>query len=280
MYLKKIAAITCAAAMSLGILAGCGSTPATTDESNTSENAQTTKTITGVADLAGARVGVQEGTTGDLYVSDEVEGAEVSRFKRVVDAGMDLKNGKVDAVVVDDQVAQDLVNEVDGLKILPGNLTEEEYAIAVQKGDAELLESINSAIAEMTANGEIDTIRKAYIDKDEAALAELDAKADPTGSEKLVMGTNAEFAPFEYMDDNNEIAGYDIEIAKEIARKMGRELVIENMNFDSLIAALSSGKVDMVIAGMTASEERAQQVDFSDKYYKAAQVIIVPDDAQ
>lgn len=56
---------------------------------------------------------------------------------------------------------------------------------------------------------------------------------------------------------------------------MGRELVLENMNFDGLIAALSSGKVDMVIAGMTVDEERAQQVDFSDKYYKAAQVIIV-----
>lgn len=58
---------------------------------------------------------------------------------------------------------------------------------------------------------------------------------------------------------------------------MGRELTIENMNFDSLIAALSSGKVDMVIAGMTVSEEREQQVDFSEKYYKAAQVIIVPE---
>ena len=89
------------------------------------------------------------------------------------------------------------------------------------------------------------------------------------------MGTNAEFAPFEYMDDNNEIAGYDIEIAKEIARQSGMELSIENMNFDGLIAALSSGKVDMVIAGMTVDDERKQQVDFSENYYDAAQVIIV-----
>ena len=56
---------------------------------------------------------------------------------------------------------------------------------------------------------------------------------------------------------------------------MGRELVIENMAFDSLIAALNSGKVDMVIAGMTANDERRQEVDFSDNYYNAAQVIIV-----
>ena len=270
--MKKFVALAAAAVLAVGALAGCGSAGGS-DTAKSGASAQ--KTIAGVADLAGAKIAVQEGTTGDNYVTDEIEGAEVSRFKRVVDAGMDLKNGKVDAVVVDDQVAKDLVAEIDGLKILPGNLTEEEYAIAVKKDSKELLDGINSAIAEMNQNGAIDTIRKAYIDKDEAALKELAAKEAPAGGEKLIMGTNAEFAPFEYLDDNNEIAGYDVEIAKEIARKMGRELVIENMNFDSLIAALSSGKVDMVIAGMTVDEERAQQVDFSDKYYKAAQVIIV-----
>ena len=238
--LKKVGIIAAASVLALATLAGCGSQQAA---QNTAQETKA-KTITGAADLEGAKIAVQEGTTGDDYVTDEVKGAEVSRFKRVVDAGMDLKNGKVDAVVVDDQVAKDLVAEIDGLTILP-------------------------------ENGTIDTIRKAYIDKDEAALAELAAKATPTGGEKLVMGTNAEFAPFEYMDDNNEIAGYDIEIAKEIARQSGMELSIENMNFDGLIAALSSGKVDMVIAGMTVDDERKQQVDFSENYYDAAQVIIV-----
>ena len=274
MMMKKFVALAAAAVLAVGALAGCGNTDSGAGSAG-SGSAQQGKTIAGVADLTGAKIAVQEGTTGDNYVTDEIEGAEISRFKRVVDAGMDLKNGKVDAVVVDDQVAKDLVGEIQGLKILPGNLTEEEYAIAVKKGSDELLSGINTAIADMTAAGTIDTIRKAYIDKDEAALKELAAKEEPAGSEKLIMGTNAEFAPFEFMDDNNEIAGYDVEIAKEIARNMGRELVIENMNFDGLIAALSSGKVDMVIAGMTVDEERAQQVDFSDKYYQAAQVIIV-----
>lgn len=272
--IKKMIALAVSVVLAAGALSGCGNTNSAESGSSAS-SAEQGKTITGAADLAGAKIAVQEGTTGDNYVTDEVEGAEISRFKRVVDAGMDLKNGKVDAVVVDDQVAKDLVAEIDGLKILPGNLTEEEYAIAVKKGSEELLAGINSSIKEMNENGTIDTIRKAFIDKDDAAMQELKAKEAPAGDEKLVMGTNAEFAPFEYMDDNNEIAGYDVEIAKEIARKMGRELVIENMNFDSLIAALSSGKVDMVIAGMTVDEERKQQVDFSDSYYKAAQVIIV-----
>ncbi len=269
--MKKVGMIAAAAALVLSTLTGCGGQ----QPAQTAQDTQQAQKITGAKDLAGAKIAVQEGTTGDNYVTDEVEGAQISRFKRIVDAGMDLKNGKVDAVVVDDQVAKDLVGEIDGLTILPEKLTEEQYAIAVKKGDTALLDSINASIKKMEEDGTIDTIRKAYIDKDEDALAELSAKEAPVGSTKLVMGTNAEFAPFEFMDDNNEIAGYDVEIAKEIARQNGYELVIENMNFDSLIAALSSGKVDMVIAGMTVDEERKQQVDFSENYYNAAQVIIV-----
>lgn len=276
MNLKKIAALTAAAMVAAGTLAGCGGQQQAGGNSAAPvQETKQEKKITGAEDLVGAKIAVQEGTTGDVYVTDEIEGAVISRFKRVVDAGMDLKNGKVDAVVVDDQVAKDLVAEIDGLEILPDILTEEEYAIAIGKGDTELVDAANAAIAQMNGDGTIDTIRKAYIDKDEAALAELAAKEAPAGAEKLVMGTNAEFAPFEFVDDNGEIAGYDIEIAKEIARSMGRELVIENMDFDALIAALSSGKVDMVIAGMTVDEERKQEVDFSDVYYQASQVIIV-----
>ena len=265
MNMKRIIALAAALVLVVGALAGCAGGDTQTEA----------KVIAGAADLAGAKIAVQEGTTGDVYVTDEVEGAVVSRFKRAVDAAMDLKNGKVDAVVIDDQVAKDLVAEIDGLKILSESLTEEQYAIAMPKGDSETVAAVNDVIKNATESGLIETIRKAYIDKDAAALAELEALEAPKGSEKLIMGTNAEFAPFEFQDDNGAIVGYDIEIAKEIARVMGRELVIENMAFDSLIAALNSGKVDMVIAGMTANDERRQEVDFSDNYYNAAQVIIV-----
>ena len=92
--------------------------------------------------------------------------------------------------------------------------------------------------------------------------------------EVLVMGTNAEFPPFEYKE-NNEIVGFDIEIAKIIAEELGMELKIEDMAFDGLLPALQSGKVDFVIAGMTVDEERKKNVDFSESYFNASQVIIV-----
>lgn len=105
----------------------------------------------------------------------------------------------------------------------------------------------------------------------------------PTNSPKadgdvIVMGTNAEFPPFEYVTDQgivDKFSGIDVAIAKEIADNMGKTLKVENMEFDSLITALATGKVDFVAAGMTIRPDRQENVDFSDTYYSAKQVMIV-----
>lgn len=97
----------------------------------------------------------------------------------------------------------------------------------------------------------------------------------------LVMGTNAAFEPFEYTTTEGivgEFDGIDVAIAQKIAEKAGKELVINDMEFDGLIAAVSTGKVDMAVAGMTVTPERQEQVDFSDTYYAATQVIVVAED--
>ncbi|OAB44573.1 ABC transporter substrate-binding protein/permease [Paenibacillus glacialis] len=103
-------------------------------------------------------------------------------------------------------------------------------------------------------------------------------EATTTVNKKLILGTSAEFAPYEFhkrIDGKDQIVGFDISIAKEIAKDMGAELIIEDMGFDSLLSALQSGRVDMVISGMTPTEERRQSIDFSDNYYMARQVMIV-----
>ena len=91
--------------------------------------------------------------------------------------------------------------------------------------------------------------------------------------------TNAEFPPYEY-HDNNQIVGIDADIAKAIADKMGVELEIQDMAFDSLIPAVQSGKADFAAAGMTVNEDRKKNVDFTDTYAEAAQVIIVKEGSQ
>ncbi|MDE7446721.1 MAG: basic amino acid ABC transporter substrate-binding protein [Lachnospiraceae bacterium] len=109
----------------------------------------------------------------------------------------------------------------------------------------------------------------------DAASAETAALSDGV----LTVGTNAEFPPFEYVDDNGEPDGFDIALIKAIGEKLGVEVEVENMEFASLVSSIGS-KIDVAIAGMTVTEERQQSVDFSDAYYEAVQYVILPADSE
>jgi ABC-type amino acid transport substrate-binding protein len=111
--------------------------------------------INGPDDLAGKNVGAQTGTTGEVFLSDETE-AVVYRFKTAADAAMELSNGKLDAVVVDELPAQQIVATYSGLKIIETPLTEEQYAIAIAKGNEDLKEVVDKVISELLASGKID----------------------------------------------------------------------------------------------------------------------------
>ena len=107
---------------------------------------------------------------------------------------------------------------------------------------------------------------------------EAAAPAATEEKEVLVMATNAEFPPYEYYE-GQEIVGIDAEIAAAIAEKLGYELKIEDMAFDSIIAAVTSGKADFGLAAMTVTEDRLESVNFSDTYATATQVVIVTEDS-
>ena len=96
---------------------------------------------------------------------------------------------------------------------------------------------------------------------------------------KLIMATNAAFPPYEYIE-GNEIVGIDAEIAKAVAEKLGLELVITDMEFDSIIESVKGGKADIGLAGLTVTEERQEEVDFTDSYATGVQVIIVTEDSK
>lgn len=98
-------------------------------------------------------------------------------------------------------------------------------------------------------------------------------------TKKLVMGTNASFPPYEFTDDAGKIVGIDAEIAAAVAEKLGYELEIQDMEFDSLITAVQSGKIDFALAGMTVTPKRLESVNFSDTYATGVQVIIVPENS-
>ena len=210
--------------------------------------------IDSAADLEGKVIGVQAGTTGEIYVED-VKDATVKSFKTGIDAALALKNGAIDAIVLDELPAKEIVKRNNSLTIVNDNFAAEEYAIAVRKGNTELLDSIN---AFMPVDGNIVIPEVAGIESKDV----------------VKMGTNASFPPFEYTE-GTKVVGFDATLSTMIANDYGKALQIVDMNFDGLIAALQSNAIDFIAAGMTATDERRQNVDFSEPYYKSNQVIII-----
>lgn len=105
-------------------------------------------------------------------------------------------------------------------------------------------------------------------------------KAESKVPDKLIVVTNAEFPPFEYMNDKKQPEGFDIAMIKEIGKRMGKKVEIKNMEFKSLIGAMESDSINAIIAGMTKTEKREKAVDFSDSYYTTNQAIILKKDSK
>lgn len=109
------------------------------------------------------------------------------------------------------------------------------------------------------------------------AITVISCKKKDVESKSLYVGTNAEFAPFEYLD-NGKIVGFDIDLINEIGKIIGKEIVIKNIAFDGLLPAMQAKKLDLIISGMTATDERRKSVNFSTPYFTSNQAIIINKD--
>lgn len=107
-----------------------------------------------------------------------------------------------------------------------------------------------------------------------------DASSEKGEKPVLKIGTSADFKPFEYFDEEGNITGFDIDLAHLVAEELGYELEIEDMNFDGLIGALQANRVDMVLAGMSATEEREKNVDFSIEYHRSGEMFLMKNDTE
>ena len=218
---------------------------------------------------------MQTGTTGDSYASDAVASdSQMKRYNKGADAIQALKNGKIDAVVIDSLPAQKFVDANDDLKIVENIWEPEEYAICLKKGNTELTEKMNAAIKELKEDGTLDKIMANYIGDDQGSYQYETPEGTEYTNGTLTMATNAEFEPWEYKEGDN-IVGIDADMAKAICDKMGYDLKIDDMAFESILAAVSSGKAEFGAAGMTVTDDRKESVDFTDTYANASQVVIV-----
>ena len=159
------------------------------------------------------------------------------------------------------------------LSILDTEYAVEDYAICIAKEDTELLEKVNAALAEIKEDGTAQAIVDKYIS---GVNHNLTFQADAEGKEEIHMATNAQFPPYEYYD-GDKIVGIDAEMAAAIADKLGMKLVIDDMEFDTIITAVQTGKSDFGMAGMTVTEDRLKNINFSESYATGIQSVIVPE---
>lgn len=158
-------------------------------------------------------------------------------------------------------------------KVIDVDLTSEEYAFGVDKDQPELLEKVNAFVAKISEDGTLDEICDKYFGDGEPAA--VTSAAYDASKDQLVVATNAAFEPFEYTQGDSYY-GIDMEIADLLAKELGMELVIQNMEFDAVCLSVGQHQCDIAMAGLTVNEEREEYVTFSQSYYEASQRLIVP----
>lgn len=222
--------------------------------------------ITTLAQLSEKEFAVPSGTVADKLVLSKFPRAKFRYFDSVHDAAMAVKTGKTIAAAYDEPILKNFAAKNEGLTVLQDLITVDDYGFAVQPDKRELKMAIDTVIAELKKDGTYRAMQERWLPRtgNPAAMPKM-APSGAAGSLKL--GTAAITEPFSYLDDSRNIVGFDIELAGYVARQLGKNLEVVNMEFGELIPSLLSGKVDMIAACITITEERSRKVLFSDPYY-------------
>lgn len=161
------------------------------------------------------------------------------------------------------------------VKVIDIDLSDEVYALGVNKEDADLLAKTNEFIDKILKDGTFDEICTHYFGDGEPVG--VTSAVEDASKDQLIVATNAEFEPFEFKK-GDQYYGIDMEVVKALADSLGKELVIKDMKFDAVVLSVQQGKADIAAAGLTVSEDRAAQVNFTNSYYKASQRLVVKGD--
>ena len=232
------------------------------------------KQISKLDDAANGKIGVMTGTTGEQLAIKRFPKAEVKSFDDIMDAVAALKSGQINAVITGYPAAMNVSKRNDDLVYLEEAVDYENTAIAIRKGNAKLLAELNSFINELKNNGTLEDMKRRWFKSDFSPYEVPDIKI-PGKGEVLKVGVSATREPFCFLDADKNVSGHDGELARRVSAKLNRPIQFVDMKFSALITALQSGKIDMIITGMTATEERAKSVNFTGSYFLNSQVMLV-----
>ena len=230
--------------------------------------------ITSVNDAETARMGVMTGTTGETIAMTRFPKADLKHFDDIVDAIGALKAGQLDAVLTGYPAALQSTKRNRDLTLVQEKLSTENTSIGIRKGNIELLTHVDRILSELKADGTLADMSRRWLKSDLSPYEEVDIRLPSTGT-PLRVGVSATREPFNFVDANGRITGHDAELSRRIGEKLGRPVEFQNMKFTALIPALQTGKIDIIITGMSATPERAKKIDFTQRYYELHQVLLV-----
>ncbi len=231
------------------------------------------KGITCIDDLAGKKLAVPSSTVQDIYLQKHYPHLELQRYNLEADMMQALQNERCDAAIMDDIICYALARKFDNVTILKNSpVPENHMAIVFNKEQSELCRQFNAFLKGLRDSGELETICDNWIHRFETTpMPKLNI---PTEGEPIRVGMEPCTEPTVFVR-NGEIVGLDAELIMRFAAHIGRPVEIMSMDYDGLIPAAVSGKVDMSASGLLVTEERAENVLFSDPYYASGSCIAV-----
>ncbi len=294
--IRRIVSILLAVMFCVACFTGCGSSN-NGGSDTASVDVRNAKTI---ADLKGAKIAAQAGTFHADALS-QIPDVQSSTYPEFADLLTALKSGAIDGYIAEEPTALSVCGSNDELTYLPFKNNDTGFtataadvgiAIGLKKGNA-LRDQINTVLAEITAEQKSQLMEQIVTLASGGTVTEFavhcDAPATTTGTLKI--GMECAYEPYNWTDTDGSsfgavpissegqqglyANGYDVQIAQYVANRLGLKLEIYAMEWDSLIPAVNSGAIDAIVAGMSPTAERAQEIDFTDTYYESNLVVII-----
>ena len=294
--IRRIVSILLAVMFCVACFTGCGSS----NNGGSDTASVDVRNAKAIADLKGAKIAAQAGTFHADALS-QIPDVQSSTYPEFADLLTALKSGAIDGYIAEEPTALSVCGSNDELTYLPFKNNDTGFtataadvgiAIVLKKGNA-LRDQINTVLAEITEEQRSQLMEQIVTLASGGTVTEFavhcDAPATTTGTLKI--GMECAYEPYNWTDTDGSsfgavpissegqqglyANGYDVQIAQYVANRLGLKLEIYAMEWDSLIPAVNSGAIDAIVAGMSPTAERAQEVDFTDTYYESNLVVII-----
>lgn len=293
--MRRIVSILLAVMFCVACFTGCGSS-----KDNGGTASVDVRNAKSIADLAGAKIAAQTGTF-HADALEQIPNVQASTYPEFSDLLTALKSGAIDGYVAEEPTAFSVCASNDELTYLPFKNNDTGFtataadvgiAIGLKKGNT-LRDQINTVLAEITDEQRSELMEQIVTLASGGTVTEFavhcDAPATTTGTLKI--GMECAYEPYNWTDTEGTSLGavsissegqsglyangYDVQIAQYVANRLGLKLEIYAMEWDSLIPAVNSGAIDAIVAGMSPTAERSEQIDFTDTYYESNLVVII-----